>query len=108
MFGQLFLGIYFIIKGIVEFRVKKPDKPNIFISEALINSMPHEILPEYLNKLGMAHIGLGILIATMGQVEYWFDPNIEIFITTYIVLGAIFLGTIFILNKKYTGKFIIR
>lgn len=105
MFAQLFLGIYFIVQGIVEHYVRKP---NLFLSEAMMQRISKDDLPTYLKKVGKSHMVLGILIATMGQIEYRYNPELWIFIGTYIVLGLVCISTIAYLNKKYSGKYLLR
>ncbi|CQR47530.1 hypothetical protein BN1058_01853 [Paraliobacillus sp. PM-2] len=105
MFAQLFLGIYFVVKGIVEHFARKP---NLFLSEDTIQRISKENLPSYLKRVGKTHIFLGIFIAIMGQIEHWYNPEHWIFILTYIVLAFACLGIIVYLNKKYSGDYILR
>ncbi|MFA9560502.1 hypothetical protein ACERII_24690 [Evansella sp. AB-rgal1] len=105
MFALLFLGIYFVVIGIVEHYARNP---NLFISEATIQSISEENLPNYLKRAGKIHIFLGIFIAIMGQIEYWYNPELWIFIMTNIILAFGYLGLIFYLNKKYSGNYKLR
>ncbi|GGA60025.1 hypothetical protein [Ornithinibacillus halotolerans] len=105
MFAQLFLGIFFIIKGIVEHIARKP---NLFIPEAAVQNIPKEELSNYLKKVGKVHILLGAFIASMGQIEFWYKPELWIYITTYIVLGFGLIGILLYLNKRYSGSYIMR
>jgi|SRR5690554_1357984 len=105
MFAQLLMGIFFIIRGTVEIFARKP---NYFLSKGTIDSIPKENLPIYLKRVGIVHILLGVLFATMGHIEYWHNPEPRIFITIYIVIGLILLGMIVFLNKKYSGNYILR
>ena len=105
MFAQLFLGIYFVLKGIVEHYTRKP---NLFVSEGTIQSVYKENLPSYLKRIGKIHIFLGVFIAIMGQIEHWYNPELWIFIMVYIILGFACIGVIIYLNKKYSGDYILR
>lgn len=100
MFAQLFLGLFFIIKGVVEHLARKP---NLFVSEAQLNQEE-----TYVKKVGKIHIVLGLIFVIMGQIEYRFQPESFIFISVYLVLGLSCLVTILFLNKKYTGYYILR
>ncbi len=101
MFAQLFLGVYFVIRGISEYF----SKPNLFTVPTVFEATNKENLPVYLKKIGMAHIYLGLLFIMMGQIEYWYNPEPKIFITTYITLGGLFVLLITFINKKYTGDY---
>lgn len=105
MFAQLFLGIYFVVKGVVEHYARKP---NLFLSESTIQSISKDKLSSYLKKVGKVHIVLGIFIATMGQIEYRYNPELWTFIMTYIILGLACIAMIAYLNKKYSGNYILR
>src|SRR5690625_2923549 len=102
MFVQLFLGIYFVAKGIVELYARKP---NFLLSEGTILSIPKKNLSSYLKRVGIVHIFLGTFVATMGHIEYWHNPELWPFIMTYIIIGFTCLGIIVYLNKKYTGYY---
>lgn len=104
MFAQLFLGFFFIVKGIVEHFSRKP---NLFLSEAAIQSISTAELSSYLNKVGKTHIALGVFIASMGQIEYRYNPELWVFITVYIILGLAFIAVIASLNKRYSGSFML-
>ncbi|MGM8216738.1 hypothetical protein ACLIA0_14475 [Bacillaceae bacterium W0354] len=105
MVAQLFIGIYFVVKGIVELYSRKP---NYFLSEGTIQSIPKENLSSYLKSIGAVHILIGIIVAMMGQIEYWYNPNLWIFIIAYIMIVFAFLGILLYLNKKYSGNYILR
>lgn len=105
IFAQLFLGIYFVVKGIVQHYSKEP---NLFVSEISVQIISKDKLPNYLKKVGKIHIILGIIIATMGQIEYRYNPEPRTFIITYIILGLICISMLFYLNKKYAGNYILR
>lgn len=105
MFVQLFIGIYFVVKGLVELYARKP---NLFLSEGTIQSIPEENLSNYLKSIGAVHILIGIIVTIMGQIEYWYNPNIWVFIMAYIIIVFAFLGILSYLNKKYSGNYILR
>ena len=84
MFAQLFLGINFIVIGIVQHYSKKP---SFFLSEDVIQRISKKELPCYLRRVGKAFVALGILFITMGQIEYHYNPEISAFIVTDIILG---------------------
>lgn len=105
MFAQLFLGLFFIIKGIVEHFARKP---NLFVFERQIQNIPKEKRTSYLKKVGKVHIVLGAFIMTMGQIEYRYDPDTSMFITTYILIGFGLIGLLIYFNKKYSGSYVLR
>lgn len=102
---QLLLGILFIVNGIVHHR---STGTNIFVSETVTKNLTKDKLPVYLKKVGKVYIFLGILVVTMGQIEYRYNPDQTLFYTTYIILGLASLSTLFYSNKKYTGYYISR
>ncbi len=105
MFAQLILGSFFVIKGIVEHFSRKP---NFFISEITLRSIFSKFLPNYLKKVGKTHIVFGFIIISMGQIEYRFNPELWIFINSYIVLGLSCIAVLLYLNKRYSGNYILR
>lgn len=105
IFVQLFLGIYFVVEGIVYLNSKQS---NFFVSETMVQMIKKEQLPIYLKKVGIIHILIGILIVTMGQIEYRYQPNPKTFVSIYIILALPCVSMLFFLHKKYTGHFIIR
>ena len=105
IFVQLFLGIYFVVQGIVHLNSKQS---NFFVSETVVQMIKKEQLPIYLKKVGIIHILIGILMVTMGQIEYRYQPNPKTFVSIYIILAFSCVSMLFFLNKKYTGHFIIR
>lgn len=106
MYAQLFLGVFFVIKGIVECLSRRT---NFFVSRAMVDNITQkEELPKYLRKIGIAHVLLGILIITMGQIEYRMKPDLSTFIIAYIILGCSYLMVITLLNKRYSGYYFLR
>ncbi|MGD6856420.1 hypothetical protein [Bacillus infantis] len=102
---QLILGIYFIAIGIGE---HYSTKPGFFLSKDTVQCIAKDDLPIYLRKIGKIHIVLGLLFVTMGQIEHRYNPDLLVFIMTYIVLGLSCFFLIIYLNKKYSGKYILR
>lgn len=93
------------MKGIVQHYSRES---NLFVPEIATQIISKDKLPIYLKKIGKIHIILGITIATMGQIEYRYNPESLVFLTTYITLGFACISMIFYLNKKYTGNYILR
>ena len=95
--SQLFLGIYFVVIGIVHLNSKQA---NFFVSETIVQIIKKEQLPIYLKKVGIIYILIGILMATMGQIEYRYQPNLKTFVSIYILLALPCVSMLFFLNKN--------
>ncbi|HLU21428.1 MAG TPA: hypothetical protein VKZ77_02980 [Bacillaceae bacterium] len=101
MYAQLFLGIFFIIQGITKHFSRKP---NLLISKVVFQRLSDEEVSSYLKKVGKVNILFGLIVVTMGQIEYRYQPNPWIFLPTYILLGLACIALIIYINKRYTGN----
>ncbi len=105
MFAQLILGIYFVAKGIYRLCSKKPD---LLIAEWLTKHASQEVIPVYLKKTGKFYIAVGTLMISMGQLDYWYNPEPLYYIMTYIFFGIVCIAYLLYFNKRYLGAYLPR
>jgi len=105
MYAQLFLGLFWIILGIVTYFKRKP---GLLLSATVTPNIFEKDLPSYLKKSGKVQFCFGVFVIIMGQIEYRMNPEFWIFITSYIVVGSVCISIKAHLNKKYSGKYILR
>lgn len=105
MFAQLFLGIFFIVKGIVLYFSKKP---NFFFAEVKLRNVSKEASANYLRTVGKVNIIFGVIVVAMGQIEYRINLDPWMYLITYIIIGLSLITSLLLLNKKYTGNYILR
>ncbi len=100
MYGQIFIGVWWIIIGITHLLHNK-----LFLKKSIIHLLSEEELKKYQRGMALPFILLGTICITMGIIEKKEYLSIPMFILSYIVLVAIPLFLLLRNNKKHTDYY---